>query len=390
MKEIGDMAASIADLDKLIEINPENILIYFNRGNIKQELGDLDGAIYDYSMAIKLYPDFARAYIARSSVKKSKNDDRGAKKDYQKAIRIFDRYKKMKAGDKSVLVDTTANFTQLIDINAKKDKTKDIVKGRIQDRNVIIRLENYFKTTFLHVDSLRAGRVQYYDNFSMKFNQKYNYSPAITITNRKETTTASLIEDNEKSIREKMINDRHNDEMMLAKSILYMHQDRFNKSLSILDSCLSINKDNILALLNKGVLRAEMIDYIQSIETKTSQLIEVKAYAVGRVKKKVIVDYSEPLNDFTHCIRVDKNFVFAWFNRANCNAKSLNIHEAIDDYTKVIELEPSFAQAYFNRGLLYIYLNNIDKAASDLSKAGEFGLTNSYNILNRYCKKEEE
>ena len=111
----------------------------------------------------------------------------------------------------------------------------------------------------------------------------------------------------------------------------------------------------------------------------------MKDFSKKRQTKKAIADYSISIADFNTCISLNDTFVFAWFNRANCYAKSLQIEKAISDYTKVLEIEPTFAQAYFNRGILYIYQNEIEKAAVDLSIAGEYGLIDAYNILNRYC-----
>lgn len=169
-----------------------------------------------------------------------------------------------------------------------------------------------------------------------------------------------------------------------------MQEHNYNSAIAQIDSCLSLNKKNILAYLNRGFIKASMIDYIESIDSKTKSSVKIRTSINKNSSKQIIIDYSGPIEDFSTCIEMNSNFVFARFNRANCYAKSLQIDKAIEDYTKVIALEPSFAQAYFNRGLLYIYKNEIDKAAADLSKSGEFGIVNSYNILNRYCIKKEK
>ncbi|MEI3154896.1 MAG: hypothetical protein V8S95_07210 [Odoribacter sp.] len=42
----------------------------------------------------------------------------------------MDRYKKMKEGNRNVLVDTTANFQKLIDVNARQDEVRDVINGQ--------------------------------------------------------------------------------------------------------------------------------------------------------------------------------------------------------------------------------------------------------------------
>ena len=80
-----------------------------------------------------------------------------------------------------LLVDTTANFQKLIDINARHDEVRDVINGRVQDKKVIIELQDVFYVQYLELDSLRSGKVQYYNRHIMDYNQSfYNYNPAIT------------------------------------------------------------------------------------------------------------------------------------------------------------------------------------------------------------------
>ena len=53
----------------MLNINPENVLAYFNRASVFIELGMYRNALEDYDKAIELYPDFAKAYMNRAYVK---------------------------------------------------------------------------------------------------------------------------------------------------------------------------------------------------------------------------------------------------------------------------------------------------------------------------------
>jgi tetratricopeptide (TPR) repeat protein len=59
---------------------------------------------------------------------------------------------------------------------------------------------------------------------------------------------------------------------------------------------------------------------------------------------------------------------------------------ALDCYTKAIKVNNDFVEAYYNRGLTYLYLENTRKACQDLSKAGELGLNDAYEVIKIYCK----
>ena len=52
--EVGETNAAISDLDKVVEMNPDNILIFFNRGLLKMEIKDWYGAYDDFTESIRL------------------------------------------------------------------------------------------------------------------------------------------------------------------------------------------------------------------------------------------------------------------------------------------------------------------------------------------------
>lgn len=53
------------DLNKVIELAPDFVYAYYNRGNLLTQLKDYRAAIVDYDKAIQLNPDFAEAYFNR-------------------------------------------------------------------------------------------------------------------------------------------------------------------------------------------------------------------------------------------------------------------------------------------------------------------------------------
>ncbi len=61
LKTVG----AISDLDKAIELNPNNAYLYFNRGNLHASNKDYARAIEEYDKAIKIDPKLAEAYYNR-------------------------------------------------------------------------------------------------------------------------------------------------------------------------------------------------------------------------------------------------------------------------------------------------------------------------------------
>jgi tetratricopeptide (TPR) repeat protein len=218
----------------------------------------------------------------------------------------------------------------------------------------------------------------------MSFNQKYNYQPGITITNKYLNTAQSYLKDIEVNLKKDNIYKSNDKE--LIQLIKLLGENKYKEIEEIYRKKEYSN--NVLFEFIYAYVKSEMITYIN--QQKQNQKTILGLNNKTKEKKKITkIDYSEPISIYTSCIRKDPSFIYAYFNRANSYARSREIEKAISDYTKVISLDGNFAEAFYNRGLLYIYKGEIAKAAQDLSKAGEFGLKSSYNILNRYCRLDK-
>jgi tetratricopeptide (TPR) repeat protein len=86
--DIGDFQEAINDYTKAIELNPNFALFYYNRGNAYSDKRDLENAIKDYDKVIELNPDNADAYNNRGIAYKDKGDFEKAIKDYDKVIEL--------------------------------------------------------------------------------------------------------------------------------------------------------------------------------------------------------------------------------------------------------------------------------------------------------------
>lgn len=380
--EVGDYNRAIEDLDRVLEMNPNNILIYFNRGLLRMEIKDMNGAYYDFTESISLYPDFVKAYQARAAVSMEMKDYASAEKDHYKASEIMDRYKRMKEGDRSVLVDTTENFRRLIDINSRTDKMNEVINGRLQDRNVIIELQDIFIVQYLDIDTLRKGRVQYFNKHIMTFNQSHNYVPALTVSNKKFNYPDAFVNKQLKTLSTRTGKNRSDVDAFLLRGFFYLNKGEYTNAIEDFKAVLGREPDHLFARFNLAAARMKMYDYIESVEEKTSRV-------VGEPEDvKRVVDYSLILEDYKKCLEMDPDFVFALFNIANVKVKSGQIDEAIGLYTKVLEKDKDIAEAYYNRGLLYIYKGDKVAGNADLSRAGELGISDSYSVIKRYCMEE--
>ncbi|WP_088240111.1 tetratricopeptide repeat protein [Calothrix rhizosoleniae] len=86
--EIGDYEGAIADYNQVIQINPHHSQAYKKSGLTRYKLADYQGAIADYTQAIQINPDDSAAYINRGYTRSCIGDKQGAIEDYTQAVRI--------------------------------------------------------------------------------------------------------------------------------------------------------------------------------------------------------------------------------------------------------------------------------------------------------------
>jgi len=89
---------AISDFNKAIEINPNYLEAFYNRGLCKQLLEDYDQAIIDFNKAIEINPNYERIhyiYNNRGIVRRRTGDMKGACSDWRKASALGSANAKM-------------------------------------------------------------------------------------------------------------------------------------------------------------------------------------------------------------------------------------------------------------------------------------------------------
>ena len=98
---------------KAIEIKPDFMDAYINRGLVNNELQDYENSIKDYNRAIELDSKCALAYNNRGYTKFKQKDYEGALKDYNKAILLNPKFK--------MAIDNKANLFLNVCLEDDKD-----------------------------------------------------------------------------------------------------------------------------------------------------------------------------------------------------------------------------------------------------------------------------
>ena len=396
--QLGAYEDALNDMDRVLNINPQNVLAYFNRASIFIELGQYKNALEDYDKAIELYPDFAKAYMNRSYVKNMLGQHKAAKKDYDTAQKKVQEYRAKNITDASSFADTTKKYSSLLSLDAEFAK-KDFNDELLQHRDIDIRLRPLYRFVLTGVkDNTSYALDRGYENpLVSRFENALPVGVKVK-TSDKDLSAAEL-DAVEKAAWTSTVQVAPID--MFLRALYDNVGKQFNSAQAYYTAAVDESEGmsgvdgmyRSFYLMNRGVLRAEMIDFISSIESNVQVLsMDDSGNTRARVKDQVIrqYDYSDAIDDMNKAKEIVPDMPYVYYNLGNLYCLSAEHIASIENYTKAINLWPYMGDAYFNRGLVLIYLKDKEKGCIDLSRAGELGVEDAYGVIKKYCEDKNK
>jgi tetratricopeptide (TPR) repeat protein len=395
--QVGDYESALADMDRVININPDNVLAYFNRASYFINMGRWQDALEDYDKAIDLYPDFAKAYMNRSYVENMMGRQRASKRDYEIAQQKVSEYREKNKEAAGSFADTTMKYSSLLSLDAEFAK-KDFDNELLQNRDVDIRLRPLYR--FVLANSSEEGAYAITSRYENALVDKFCLEAGVPVK------IASV--DSARFAGLEKIGDIIYGQTDIPPAISSFRKGAYEVAERQYNTALGYYNDAIFAaeassdkyqraygafyLLNRAVLRAEMIDFISSVESNVQTLsMDDQGTTRARVQDKVTktYDYSDAISDLDKALQMVKDNPYIYYDMGNLRVLSTDMVEAISDYDKAVGLYPYFGDAYFNRGLVLIYLKDKEKGCIDLSRAGELGVSDAYSVISKYCETDE-
>ena len=391
--QVGDFPAALSDMDRVININPNNVLAYFNRAGFFLEMGRWEDALADYNKAIELYPDFAKAYMNRAYAELQLGMNRASREDYKTGRRKVAEYRAKNAAGQAEFADTTRKYSSLLALDAEFAK-HNFDDEMLQHRDVDINLKPLYKFVLTsEKDRTNYALEHRYENPLLE--RFYASLPLpVTVTAQGDAIPKPARETLDGVLYGGM-EEGPSREFLLALSEI--DQKQYNAAQGHYDKAIEGEGDRYelfykaFYYMNRAVLRAEMIDFIASMESNVQTLtMDDKGNTRARVREQVIsrYDYSEAISDMEQAAAIQPSLPYIQFNLGNLYCLSSQLVNAIECYGKAISLYPYMGDAYFNRGLVLIYLKDKEKGCIDLSRAGELGIGDAYNVISRYCEEE--
>ena len=384
--QIGDYNRALEDYDKVALYSPNNVLVYYNRASVYAQLGEIEKAVEDYSSAIKLYPDFANAYIYRGRLRELLRDPNGARQDREMAQKKIAAYRsRLSDSTYSIYADTTQRFDRLLSFDSKfAGGSFDRITGHNGGREEM-RLLPLFKFTLMRPDSappVRRYHLQRVEDFKKRVGNEM-----LALSCRESNIAAdTLVMLDKEYVQELLKTSEPSWTVLFERGVTQALIKQYTNSVNTYSSAIEINPSNPFLYLNRSTTRAEMIDFISSIDN-SYQRITIDSDPANRLNNnsKRTYSYDEAVADLNKALKLFPNFAYAYYNRANLLALSGSLPEAFEDYSKAIELNPAFAEAYYNRGIIQIFMKDTRKGCLDISKAGELGIAEAYEMLKRYA-----
>lgn len=406
--QVGNYEDALADMDRVININPKNVLAYYNRAAYFSQMERWKDALADYDRAIELYPDFAKAYMNRSYVESMLGMTKKSKADYDMAQKKVKEYRDKNATDAGSFADTTKKYSSLIALDADFAK-KDFDNELLQHRDIDIRLKPLYKFKL----------ARHRDNVSIALKRRVEHPLLDNFINGVAVPVVISNADTVKPLQftgrlESIINGDHaggagkstlpKSQESFVRGLYDLQNRQFNGALSFFDRAVELAPADVAKeefadyyrafyLMNRGVLRAEMIDFIASIQSNVQTLtMDDQGSIRARVSDQVnhSYDYTDAINDMEDAVKLVPDLPYLYFNLGNLYCLSSQLVTSIDNYSKAIELFPYMGDAFYNRGLVLIYLRDKEKGCIDLSRAGELGVNEAYSVISKYCEEEEK
>lgn len=394
--QMGAFEDALDDMDRVLGINPENVLAYFNRASIFIEMGLYENALEDYDKAIELYPDFAKAYMNRAYVKNLMGDHKSSKQDYDTAQKKVREYREKNISDAGSFADTTRKYSSLLSLDAEFAK-KDFNDELLQHRDIDIRLRPLYRFVLTESkDETNYALNRGYENpLISRFES--SLSVGVEMGNSDKSLSHTALETVEKAAYGQ--SDPSASDCFLRALYEYSGK-QFNSAMNYYGQAINEagEEEGLPRLyeafyhINRGALRAEMIEFISSIESNVQVLsMDDSGNTRARVKDQVTrhYDYTDAVDDMKRAAEILPDLPHVYYNLGNLYCLSSEHINSIDNYTKAIELYPFMGDAYFNRGLVLIYLKDKEKGCIDLSRAGELGVQDAYSVIKKYCEEEK-
>jgi len=181
---------------------------------------------------------------------------------------------------------------------------------------------------------------------------------------------------------------------------LYESYD-FENALNAFDNAIKLNPNYIPAWEEKGWLWAKLkkskeaitcFDKVAVLKKKynrfrneTTKIRDAEDYFINASSFLKENRFNEAILDFDNAIKLDNNYIKAYYYRGITYQLLQSFNKAIIDFNEVIKLNPEDAGVYLKRGNVYFQIKNYQNAILDFSKCIQINpkFVEAHNFLGK-------
>ena len=351
---------AILDINKAIELNPQNSYYYYDKGrfeywlsrykeavvaftkgielkpteskytfraNCYMELGEFDFALSDYNSAIEIEPEYATAYYRRGILYKRTEQLKKSEEDFIKALELNEEdydamielgFIRIQTGKK----DAIKYFNRAIKVKPSADNYYWRVKAR---QKILIREDS--------IKKLSAGKFV-----------KCNYSEDV-IFNKKQASED--VKDLNKAI--KLDSDNKTLYQMRADRLITLQN--YSKALEDYNFLIKKSPDNhsnykMRAFCNErtGLYQEALNDCKKSVELNDG-CADVIIFGTRGLANFKLGNLEKALTDFNQTLVIEED-VETYYFRGLTNYRLKHYKKAFEDFKRTLELDPDIESKY--------------------------------------------
>ena len=429
----NNFRGSLADYDKAIELSPADPQCYYNRGILRAELGDYNNALEDLCSAIDKAPEKTEMRYQRGLVYLQLAQWTAAKADFDSLISRYPYFLPsyyLAAQASTALDDPKTAFLyqkkaheleenkeeiikqQKVNTNVqlaqsqpqKRDRRKEFSQRAAQNQNEqtddkqynsqsrgsvqkrytdVVNEPNIVLSYYSQNQPLR--RTNYFHYVVDDYNKQHLLPSPLRFTLQEIPLTAELVNQHFDAINRiseqidkispLIVPNQENQqfsELYFARAVEFALVQDYSSAIDDCTRAIRLNSKHTIAYFCRANWRYKLLEYQRS----TGEIYDKEQDSK--------LSFEMLLRDLDQVIHLQKDFSFAYYNKANMLCMQKDYKAAIEYYTYAINQDQDFAEAYFNRGLTRIYIEQTEEGLQDLSKAGELGIYQAYNLISRF------
>ena len=346
--QAGQLEQAKAIYEKLLILEPENVIVIHYFGLIHHQQGNDETGIKLIEKALQLNPNYAEAYVNLGEIYRKQNAFDKAIELYNKALTINPNY-----------ADAHYNMGVVLQ---KKNQLNDAI------------------SCYQKALSLNPNYTDIYYNIGIVLEAQNKNDEAIVYYQKTLSLNPNYVE------------------VYNRLGCVFQTQNKFNEAIDCYQNSLNLHPNNVDVNNNIGLALEEQnkideaIDYYQKNLILNPNHINT-LYNIGNaLRKKNKLD--EALFNYQKVLSLDPNYVDIYNNIGVTLVNKNKINEAIIYYQKVISLNPDHKDAHVNLGNAFQKLNKFPEAIEYYKKSLEIeysakAFDNLFHCYQRCCDWRE-